>query len=514
MLIVDDEPAIREGMTTLITWENYGFEVCGTAANGREALEKANRLEPDLMLVDIRMPGMTGLELIEQLREKDGQCHILILSGYSDFDYARKAIGYRVDGYMLKPVDEDELCENLERIRDSLITEKEQLRRHEADMAWRNEQIIQSVVTGTSGETLDEAIWHSIAKRLGLEGDSFQVVLAEPDIDEDGDLGRIGLLKRKWSRELKANNQGFVFGMEPYIGILMRYDAEAGVGRQLPIRPDDGEDFTVFISVGEPAASFQQIHHSYETALAGLKRRFALGSGIVYAADSNGIHKQRLQEDNVQQELPLEEQADQLFYALDIGSKDNAERTVMAVAQWMKEARLDEEYVKSYFAQMMSAAFGKLALANPKTYTSVQSFAPAISDIFRQKSLSALVEYLNRTMEQTVRYAAERSPETIVKQMEEFMRRNFSENLKLETMAELFNYNSGYLGKLFKTHTGDYFNTYLDKVRIEKAKELLAQGLKVHQAAEKVGYASVDYFHTKFKKYEGASPSAFKGRPS
>ncbi|WP_233516807.1 response regulator transcription factor [Paenibacillus curdlanolyticus] len=514
MLIVDDEPAIREGMTTLIEWESYGFEVCGTAANGRDALEKASILKPDLMLVDIRMPGMTGLELIERLREKDGQCHILILSGYSDFDYARQAIGYRVDGYMLKPVDEGELCENLERIRDSLITEKERQRRQEADMAWRSEQIMKSVVTGTIGEPLDEALWHSIAERLNVDWDGFQVALAEPDIDEDGDPGRIGLLKRKWSRELKVNNEGFVFGIEPYVGVLLRHEEGTGIDRKLPIQPDDGDGFTVFISVGEAAASFQQIHHSYETALEGLKRRFVLGSGIAYAADGSRQFDLKHQDNGGLQKLSLEEHADQLFYALDIGSKDSAERTVMAVAQSMKDARLDEEAVKSYFAQMMSAAFGKLALANPKTYTSVQAFAPAISDIFRQKSLSALVAYLNRTMEETVRYAAERSPETIVKQMEEFIRRNYSENLKLETMAELFNYNSGYLGKLFKTHTGDYFNTYLDKVRIENAKELLAQGLKVHQAAEKVGYASVDYFHTKFKKYEGASPSTFKGRPS
>ncbi|MNG23684.1 HTH-type transcriptional regulator YesS [compost metagenome] len=86
--------------------------------------------------------------------------------------------------------------------------------------------------------------------------------------------------------------------------------------------------------------------------------------------------------------------------------------------------------------------------------------------------------------------------------------------MKLETLADLFNYNSSYLGKLFKTHTGDHFNTYLDKVRIEKAKELLAQGLKVHQVAEKVGYGSVDYFHTKLKEYEGRSPSAVYGGKS
>ncbi|WP_254438347.1 AraC family transcriptional regulator [Paenibacillus sp. DCT19] len=94
--------------------------------------------------------------------------------------------------------------------------------------------------------------------------------------------------------------------------------------------------------------------------------------------------------------------------------------------------------------------------------------------------------------------------------MIEFIRRNPGENLKLEVLSEVFNYNSSYLGKLFKNHTGESFNAFLDKVRMEKAKELLNEGLKVHQVAARVGYANVDYFHGKFRKYVGESPSAYK----
>ena len=94
--------------------------------------------------------------------------------------------------------------------------------------------------------------------------------------------------------------------------------------------------------------------------------------------------------------------------------------------------------------------------------------------------------------------------------MIDLINRNYFENLKLETLADVFNYNSAYLGKLFKNVTGEYFNTYVDKVRIEKAKQLLDQGMKVYQVAEKVGYTNVDYFHSKFRKYVGTSPSAHR----
>ncbi|MGO4271310.1 helix-turn-helix domain-containing protein, partial [Paenibacillus sp. TAF58] len=78
--------------------------------------------------------------------------------------------------------------------------------------------------------------------------------------------------------------------------------------------------------------------------------------------------------------------------------------------------------------------------------------------------------------------------------------------------AELFNYTSGYLGKIFKNYTGAHFHTYLDQIRIQKAIELLGEGLKVHQVAQRVGYANADYFHSKFKKYVGESPSSYKGK--
>lgn len=508
VLIVDDEPSIREGMTTLIEWESFGFEVCGTAANGREALAKADELEPDLMLVDIRMPGINGLELIERIREKGSDCHFLILSGYSDFDYAKKAIGFRVDGYLLKPVDEKELCESLARIRDRLIEEKEHKRQQESEVAWRGEQLIASVVTGTAGDSLSEELWDPISQRLGLDWSSYRLAVVEANLSEEDDSAGVGLLKSKWSRELDKE-QCFAFLSEPYIGILLRADEQGeeqwhGVLEALL----DSEKVPLFISVGSKVDTFLNVRQSYEQALEGMRQRFVLGMGVIVRADDTTRNRSGIEPGE------LDGYADQLFLAMDIGNKDSAVRTVEALAERMTESRLDEETVKSSFAQMASVAFNKLVAANPKTFTSAHSFAPVVSDIIRQRSLQSLVSHLNQAVEGTVRYSAEHSPETIIKQVEDFIRRHSSENLKLETIADLFNYNSSYLGKLFKTHTGEYFNTYLDKIRIENAKELLAQGLKVHQAAERVGYASVDYFHTKFKKYEGVSPSAFKGRPS
>lgn len=98
VMIVDDEPTTREGLATLISWETYGFKVVNTAANGNEAIEKHHNASIDLIVVDMRMPGMSGIELIERIRKIDSSIFFLILSGHADFEYAKKAITYNVKG--------------------------------------------------------------------------------------------------------------------------------------------------------------------------------------------------------------------------------------------------------------------------------------------------------------------------------------------------------------------------------------------------------------------------------
>ena len=92
VLLIDDEPIIREGLETIIDWSQHGFEICGEAANGRDGLEKVRHMQPDLLIVDIKMPVIDGLKLLEELRKEGNQVQALILTGYSEFAYAQKAV--------------------------------------------------------------------------------------------------------------------------------------------------------------------------------------------------------------------------------------------------------------------------------------------------------------------------------------------------------------------------------------------------------------------------------------
>ena len=102
VLVVDDEPAIRQGLLKIVDWEALGFCVVGDVSNGRKAVALHKELSPELIVIDIRMPGMDGLQAIREIRKTDGDCQFLILSGYADFAYAKQAIEMNVSGYVLQ----------------------------------------------------------------------------------------------------------------------------------------------------------------------------------------------------------------------------------------------------------------------------------------------------------------------------------------------------------------------------------------------------------------------------
>lgn len=128
VLLVDDEPFITKGLSVLIDWKKEGYEITGTALNGIEALEFLKKQEVDLIIADIKMPVMGGFELLKTLRSQNiSDVYFIILSGYSDFDYARKAIQYHCIDYILKPVKKEELLSTLKKIA-NLHSSKEQIR--------------------------------------------------------------------------------------------------------------------------------------------------------------------------------------------------------------------------------------------------------------------------------------------------------------------------------------------------------------------------------------------------
>lgn len=517
MLIVDDEPLIRDGLKTLVPWEQYGFRVADTAGDGREAIAKVKRYRPRLVLMDIRMPGMDGLQAIEQIRQFDEKMHVLILSGFSDFEYARQAIRHRVDGYLLKPVEERELKEYLERIAGRLEEEKRSRALEEERRGLQREQLLKRLLEHDGFRAADDELQGLLAA-LDLEWRHYQVLLVEAAADAAGELP-FETLKRKLQELFRESPQGFVFQAGPHLAVLLR-DAlrspeELDRTGRLVRDALKEEGAACRLALGDPVQSFADIRHSHQMAQWLLARAFfcrpdpilTRRSAPPYLAEGSGAADGGAPERD-------EAFVDLVYYALDIGNVATAES---ALASWLTETAArdpSEHRVKSKLTVHLAAVLNRLAQQHEAAGPFLQKTADKLLGIHRQPSVDDVQRLAGHLLREAAELLSRHTGGTVLRQMIDLMHRNYNQPLKLETLAELFNYNSAYLGKLFKTHTGVPFHTYLDRIRIEKAKELLQSGRKVYEVAEMVGYANVDYFHLKFKKYAGCSPSDYKKRRS
>ncbi len=506
VMIVDDEPAIREGLKTIIDWDRIGFEVVDAAANGREALQKFERIQPDLMIMDIRMPGMNGLEVIEQLRRNHSRTHVLILSGHADFEYARRALGYGVDGYLLKPVDEVEMEQELLRVHESL--EQEQHRGEQRQQPVPAHELVEQMLLSSSGKEQERA-----QQALSLGWSSYQVLLLEYHASRGDHLDSWGTYLEQLHSWWNMEQRHIAFRAGSYIGILTgRPYGERELSELRDRLLDHSASSELwYAAAGSVVDELEHLHDSYAEALDLLEQRFWFGTnGIAWSANKR-YHDES--EPIEQEPLPspqANEWADRLYYAVDIRSLEAAERVLSELMSVCHLAGLVERDTKSLSSHVLSLALSRLPGSVAGSGPAVQACLALIPELYSAPTAASMIDLMLRGLEELLQSINGVSHESVMKQMTDFIRRHYSDNLKLELLAEVFNYNSAYLGKMFKTYTGESFNHFLDGVRLDRAKELLAQGMKVHKVASMVGYANVDYFHSKFKKYTGISPSAYR----
>lgn len=511
VLIVDDEQAIREGLTAVLNWESLGFKVAGTAANAIEAKHKYELYCPDLMIVDIRMPGRDGLELIQELRVQDPELNIIILSGYADFSYAKRAMSFGIDNYLLKPVDEDELERYLTKLAAELNSRVVNREKDAAVKVWSREMLVQSLLM-ESGLQSPQPLKTSLTE-AGLLWESYQVVLIRLLLQNNADNGPSTAVKSSLAACFEEHGWGIVFSLDSYLGVLLQPSFQKELVRKLMVEAIteavSAQGLECIITAGDMVDSAEQLSRSRESALARMRDYFFYDETGIIGPDSLRL-REGLPVQPGETPQRLEDLADRLYFAIDVGSSELLPSLIQQTGELMISAGFSEMAVKSHYVRLLTSLINKLALHHGELGRQHSRMDEHIQPVYKHTSLPRLQRYITVLLEQYAGRIALDDREVLMKRMLDLIHRHYSENLKLDTLADVFTYSSAYLGKLFKNNTGYSFNSYLDKVRIEKSKELLDQGCKIHLAANKVGYSDVDYFREKFKKIEGISPSAYR----
>ena len=483
VLLVDDEEEIREGIRRRIGWAELGFALAGTAENGVDALELAEQLRPDVVLTDIKMPYMDGLELCRRLKPLLPAAKLVVFSGFDEFEYARQAIGMNVSEYILKPINAPELSGVLTRLLDGAIPPdraRERAARYEIDLpegCWAAALVL---ADGAAGDgLLLPSIRDFFQSRFSLDGCAPRTVLYND---------ALALLVR-----LEGEEQ--IYALTEELGRLCKL--------AVPLL-----GMTLFAGVGRPCAGPELLHSSMEGAAAAADYRVLMG-------EEQALYIGDLEPDRSAC-LTLEE-ADQraLASAVKLGSREQVGQLIRRQVDRVREARLSLPQSHMFFLEMLTA-LTRLAQTGGVELEAV--FGPDFTgmvSITDFPSLDAvegwLLERALRLWEAMSRQRTDSAWKT-VEQAKSFIAAHYGDSaLSVETLCGQLHLSPTYFSTLFKRETQKSFTAYVTEVRMEHAARLLRDtGDKTYLIAERTGYTDPNYFSFVFKRHFGLPPSRFR----
>ncbi len=506
VLLIDDEPIIREGLRSIIDWKSFGFEICGEAEDGKRGMEQILELKPDIAIVDIKMPEMNGLEMIEKLKEFDISCEMIVLTAYTDFKFAQKSIELGINSYLLKPIEENELKQKVCKLRDEILERRVQKQYIDAGISLSREKVLQSLALGELG--VKDIREYNIKYNLAFPWLSYQIVLIDIYNNNEYKSSVVNCLKCEVESFFKQRGGAYVFEINGYTAILLKDSIVKPSSRLITdlhkfLTNKVGKD--VVLIIGPGVGTCEELFTSCDQAFTLMGKKFVYG------------HKRIISNTQVNSTDPMKTKASlgeneiisRLCEAIDVDNHDLINIIIEDILTHFINSDDNENVIKSRYAHMYLMIATRTLKENGNPENSIDTKS-VIDEIYKKDSLQELHGYFKYNILYLSEMIAKLRPDKIMEKLLDYINRNYFHDIKLEGLAEIFNYNSAYLGKLFKFSNGKTFNTYLDELRINKAKELLKEGLKVYQVAEKTGYKDIAYFYKKFKKYAGVPPTNFK----
>ncbi|WP_044481127.1 response regulator transcription factor [Paenibacillus antibioticophila] len=502
VLLVDDEPWVIEGLRTMVNWMDHGFQVCGEASNGPDAFRMIQELGPELVLTDINMPVINGLELIEQSnRVMARPPKFIILSGYDNFNYALTAMHQRVAEYLLKPIDEEEIEAVLVRLRrrimEELETEQSQSRMHFLLV----NNLVNRLLQGEDSAQL----MHQTAHTLLLPEDALLRCIL---IEASGDTSDL----RRQARKYFAETPERIFeDSAGRIGVILPDDKfpycrvqELAAGLYNELKNESNGPVTVTVS--NALQGIGSVRELYMQVLEVNKCK--------RCQERDGVHNYRDLRQHGNTGNHAREKFKQLLELVTAGQTDEIHSAVEDALASMTEGLPDLRHAMAHVADLELNLCRRIGEMNGEPDAFMKKVQDEYGNIGSFKTYSSLRKYVLELCLEAARVLAgleEKNEHNTIFHVIQYVDREYRGRLQLQDLAKMFHMNSTYLGQLFKKETGKPFNDYLNEKRIEEAKRLLKRTqMKISEIALQVGYPNTDYFISKFKCKTGMLPSVYK----
>lgn len=465
VLIVDDESWVVESLKASVDWGSCGFEVAGAAYSGLEALQSMENNKPEVVFTDIRMPGMTGLELIKKGSELSRPPKFVVVSGYAEFAYAQRALNFGASAYCLKPYDEQEIANVLARLKKTLDTER-----------FHAESRLLNLLTERTDADSDSL--HAELGRWGLHLNPAHGIGVLVAAFEDGTAPLRGQGLR-----LKIGRSKTLY--------IMDYDQLESAAGEL-----EAQQGFKGAGISGPCGEIRMLKQAIETAYLLSNQYFLTGKPGIFRhrGDAQGEMKECIR--NI---------------GAAIGNKDLT--ALLRRFDEIKELFREEKATVKDALHLYNAAYTFL-YSDPGdendsmllSYEQLMEHFASGSDMIDELNLAAI-----KGMGQQMGYESKETGNETFKSILQYVHDNYRNAISIQTLTQKYYVHPNYISQLFKKETGETFTSYVTRLRISYACELLKQtGDLVSDIAEKAGYQDYFYFTRMFKKVTGRTPTQFR----
>ncbi len=497
MILADDEPVITRGIRRLLDWKMLGIEIIGEYGDGRSALEAIVREKPDIALLDISMPGLSGVEILKECRAMGNGAAVIFISGFQDFEYAKAALEYGAVAYLLKPVIREELLRAIEKSIFSVYGEEAEdpvdLKENAADRAINYEMLVENTDAGYVPVYAD-------------------IVYNKDEDDQIRKLIHFSLFSFL-EEYLNETGQGIVFQKNDKIAVVLKETACGGIRtvvEDIWAESLKATGHTTFFVVGDIVSSMSQIPGMFQQCLT--------RSGYLFFADKIpvpviGLHdkvfagrgdsgllgelRQKLFDAAVaQNEGDMKEisgQYGKLVLRLSEGKKEDACFYFCTAVRFMEEK-----------CEAFDLPGRKLEMKDLLEKSRTCGRFGEMETLFEQE----FAQYLD-----AIKTVAINSDKRDILKAKDYIEKHYMENLSLNVLAEEIHMNPYYFSSFFKKNTGENFKDYVNRVRIEHAVPMLiSTDKKTYEIAELVGFGDIRMFNAAFMKVYRETPGSYRKR--
>ena len=535
VFLVEDEMVIRRGIKNSIDWEKEGYIFCGEASDGELAYPMIIKEKPDILITDIRMPFMDGLELCKLVKEELPNIKILILSGYDEFDYAKEAIRLGVTEYLLKPISSGKLLEALNGVSESIRREKEDkdlVRKYMEEMRENTEhekqKFFEQMIAGNL--SMADALETGKKYEMNLSAGMYNLLLFRFTLGEENRKSGELLGEAKYAIKKLTERLEYVFefqrDVEGWAFLLMADNEEQmservkGLSKDLEEIMKNYSTIAYFGGIGQPVARLRELEESFREAERALAARFTMELNRIISVEDIRMAQNvdTLDDIEITSFGEIEKTRTMLEKFLNNGAEDEIDEFVDVYINELPEENLKSVLMRQYiimdayivmmsFCEKIEGIEGEMQAQSEELKNSMKTI----------QTLEEIKNYIRMLLKKIIgvrdTISGRRYSDIIEIAKDQIRKTYMSDEISLNTIAAEVGMSPSYFSSIFSKEMGKTFVEYLTEIRMDRAKELLmCSSMKTSEIGYEVGYKDPHYFSYIFKKTQNCTPKEFRAR--